>query len=249
VLDEPLAVLIARMGLAGQHHLKRPPLGDCPEALDVGEEQIDTFIGRHTAGEPEDRHVRIKIRRTPLRAGDLPQRRGIDEIANHARNMDDEQLLAVKKNGGVVQIVAFASYVKVNPPEKVAAIDTLRRSMNITGGGRGALAALTEAQRVEYQQKLAVIDAKWPPANIVDFVNHIDHAVKVAGIDHVGISSDFDGGGGVTGWRDAAETHNVTVELLRRGYTEAQVTKMWSGNLLRVWSEVERVAREIQQGK
>jgi membrane dipeptidase len=166
--------------------------------------------------------------------------------ANHPRNMDDEQLLAVKKNGGVVQIVAFAAYVKVNAPEKTAAIDTLRRSMNITGGGRGALANLTEAQRTEYQQKLAAIDARWPPANVVDFVNHIDHAVKVMGIDHVGISSDFDGGGGVVGWRDAAETHNVTVELLRRGYTEAQLKKMWSGNLLRVWAENERVARQLR---
>jgi membrane dipeptidase len=168
-------------------------------------------------------------------------------FANHPRNMDDEQLLAVKKNGGVVQIVAFAAYVKVNAPEKAAAIDTLRRSMNITGGGRGAMANLSDAQRAEYQQKLAAIDAKWPPANVVDFVNHIDHAVKVMGIDHVGISSDFDGGGGVVGWRDAAETHNVTVELLRRGYSEAQLKKMWSGNLLRVWRENERVAAQLQR--
>jgi len=168
-------------------------------------------------------------------------------IANHPRNMDDEQLLAVKKNGGVVQIVAFASYVKVTPPEKAAAIDTLRRSMGITGGGRQALANLSDAQRTEYQRRLADIDAKWPPASVRDFVDHVDHAVKVMGIDHVGISSDFDGGGGVTGWRDAAETHTVTVELLRRGYTEAQLEKIWSGNTLRVWAENERIARELQR--
>jgi membrane dipeptidase len=167
-------------------------------------------------------------------------------IANVPRNMDDEQLLAVKKNGGVVQIVAFASYVKVNPPAKTAAIDTLRRSMGITGGGRGALTNLTEAQRAEYQRRLAELDAKWPPASVRDFVDHIDHAVKVMGIDHVGISSDFDGGGGVVGWRDAGETHNVTVELLRRGYTESQIRQMWSGNLLRVWRENDRIARQLQ---
>jgi membrane dipeptidase len=62
----------------------------------------------------------------------------------------------------------------------------------------------------------------------------------------VGISSDFDGGGGIDGWNSAGETFNVTLELVRRGYTEAQIEKIWSGNLLRVWSEVERVARELQ---
>jgi len=168
-------------------------------------------------------------------------------LANVPRNLDDEQLSAIRKNGGVAQIVAFASYVKVDAPEKRAAIDTLRRSMNITGGGRAALAALTDAQRADYQKRLAEIDAKWPAANVVDFVNHIDHAVNVAGIDHVGISSDFDGGGGVAGWRDAGETINVTVELLRRGYTEAQIRQMWGGNLLRVWRANERIAGDLQK--
>jgi dihydrodipicolinate synthase/N-acetylneuraminate lyase len=69
---------------------------------------------------------------------------------------------------------------------------------------------------------------------VADFVNHIDYLVKKIGIDHVGISSDFDGGGGVTGWNGADETFNVTLELVRRGYTEEQIGKLWSGNLLRV---------------
>jgi membrane dipeptidase len=75
-------------------------------------------------------------------------------------------------------------------------------------------------------------------------VNHIDYAVNLIGIDHVGISSDFDGGGGVTGWSNAAETFNITLELVRRGYTEDDIRKLWGGNLLRVWRETERVARE-----
>ena len=75
-----------------------------------------------------------------------------------------------------------------------------------------------------------------------DFVNHIDHAVKVAGIDHVGIGTDFDGGGGVKGFNDHSEALNVTVELVRRGYTEEQIRKIWGGNLMRVWREVNRVA-------
>jgi membrane dipeptidase len=95
---------------------------------------------------------------------------------------------------------------------------------------------------------MAGIEQQWPAANVSDFVDHIDHAVRLSGIDHVGISSDFDGGGGVEGWNDAAETFNVTLELVRRGYTEEQIAKLWSGNLLRVWRANERVARELQGG-
>jgi len=90
---------------------------------------------------------------------------------------------------------------------------------------------------------MAEITAKYPPASVHDFGDHIDHAVKVAGIDHVGISSDFDGGGGIVGWNSAAETFNVTLELVRRGYTEDQIAKLWGGNLLRVWGENTKRAR------
>jgi membrane dipeptidase len=96
---------------------------------------------------------------------------------------------------------------------------------------------------------MADIDRRWPQgvrANVKDFVDHIDYIVKLIGIDHVGISSDFDGGGGVDGWSHAGETFNVTLELVRRGYTEAQIAKIWSGNLLRVWGDVEAVAKQIQ---
>ncbi len=86
-------------------------------------------------------------------------------------------------------------------------------------------------------------------ATVKDFVNHIDYAVKKIGIDHVGISSDFDGGGGVDGWNDASETFNVTLELVRRGYTEEQIGKIWSGNLLRVMDEVQKVAAGLQKAQ
>jgi microsomal dipeptidase-like Zn-dependent dipeptidase len=82
---------------------------------------------------------------------------------------------------------------------------------------------------------------------VKDFVDHIDYAVKLIGVDHIGISSDFDGGGGVDGWSQASETFNVTLELVRRGYTEQQIAKMWSGNLLRVMREVEKVATGLQK--
>ena len=104
--------------------------------------------------------------------------------------------------------------------------------------------------RAQYEKRMAEIDAKYPPgarANVQDMVNHIDYAVKLIGIDHVGISSDFDGGGGIDGWDSASEAFNVTLELVRRGYTEKQIGQMWSGNLLRVWGEVERVGQKLQK--
>jgi membrane dipeptidase len=190
-------------------------------------------------------------------------------LADHSRNMDDEQLLALRKNGGVIQTVAFASYVKINKPdspERAAAIAALRKEFGLGagaagavgaagaagGGGRGGLNALAPDQRAQYAARMAEIDKKTPGdprATVADFVNHIDYLVKKIGIDHVGISSDFDGGGGVTGWNGAEATFNVTLELVRRGYTEEQIAKIWSGNLLRVMAEVERVARQIQSGQ
>ncbi len=169
-------------------------------------------------------------------------------IADHSRNMDDEQLLALKKNGGVIQAVAFDSYVKIKPPdspERAAAIAKLRLEMGLQGGPQGQ----ADATRNEFRRRMAEIDAKFPPppmATVSDFVDHIDYLVKKIGIDHVGISSDFDGGGGVKGWNGAEETFNVTLELVRRGYTEEQIGKIWSGNLLRVMEAVQKVAAEIQ---
>ena len=247
-------------------------------------------------------------------------------LCNHSRNMDDEMLQALKKTGGVIQTVAFATYVKCAPvpPEKTAAINALRQEFGLPelagrgggggaggggrgaggggrgagrgaeppvggvagqaagaapapqtattagraagaagagrggggrGGGRGAdaaLAALPADRRAEFDRRMAEIDRKWPQgvrATVKDFVDHIDYIVKLIGIDHVGISSDFDGGGGVDGWSHAGETFNVTLELVRRGYTEAQIAKIWSGNLLRVWGDVEAVAKKIQAGE
>jgi membrane dipeptidase len=202
--------------------------------------------------------------------------------------MDDELLLALKKNGGVVQTVGFASYVKAEPKERSDALAKLREDFGMAmqagargrggragaenasrtcpvedpnstavsqragGRGRGFLAALPPERREEFEKRTAEIDAKFPPgprANVKDFVNHIDYAVKLIGVDHVGISSDFDGGGGIDGWNSAAEAFNVTLELVRRGYTEEQIGKMWSGNLLRVWAEVEKVAQRLQKKK
>ncbi|MBX9856879.1 MAG: dipeptidase [Gemmatimonadaceae bacterium] len=178
---------------------------------------------------------------------------GARALCGHSRNMDDEQLDALKKNGGVIQLVAFNSYTKCNArrdAEREAAIAELRKQYGITATSRvevqRAIEALPNEKRNAYLAAQEDITARRypsdPPATVKDFVDHIDYVVKRIGIDHVGISSDFDGGGGVEGWRSASETVNVTAELVRRGYTEAEIAKIWGGNLLRVMEQVEKVA-------
>lgn len=231
----------------------------------------------------------IRLSKAPV----IASHSSVRALADHSRNMDDEQLLALKKNGGVIQIVGFASYLKVDTKERAAALAKLRADMGFGGGGGGRtgggpnfrrpapgartcpvedpsaappatagtgagaapsaggrgsrfLSLLPPEKRAEYEKRMAEIDAQYPPApraNVQDMVNHIDYAVKLIGIDHVGISSDFDGGGGIDGWDSAAEAFNITLELVRRGYTEAQIGKLWSGNLLRVWEQVDKAAK------
>ena len=166
-------------------------------------------------------------------------------LCDHPRNMDDEQLLALKENGGVIQTVALGSFVKETPEARTEALAALRAEFGLEGR-RGGQEQLSEDQRAVFESRSAEIDERWPPADLQDFMNHIDHAVQLIGIDHVGISSDFDGGGGIEGWNDASESFNVTLELVKRGYSEEDIAKLWGGNLLRVWREVERVAAEMQ---
>ena len=185
---------------------------------------------------------------------------GVRALCDVSRNLDDDQLKALARNGGVVQLVAFNSYVKKAPPdspERVKALAALRAEFGLPaaggggggGGGFGGLAQLDSTRRAAFMQRMQQLNAQYPPpprATVKDFADHIDYAVKLIGIDHVGISSDFDGGGGVDGWNDASETFNVTLELVRRGYTEEQIGKLWSGNLLRVMGDVEKVAKRLQ---
>ncbi len=182
---------------------------------------------------------------------------GVRALCDHRRNLDDEQLLALKKNGGVVQLVALSAFVKTpipDSPERAAAVAELRRQSGLGGGPGGARRAgqPNDSAFAAYRAKQAELDAKFPPsprATVKDFVNHIDYAVKLIGVQHVGIASDFDGGGGVDGYDNASESFNVTMELVRRGYSEQDIIAMWGGNLLRVMAQTEQVARTIQSGK
>lgn len=181
-----------------------------------------------------------RISRAPL----IASHSGVRALARTERNMDDEMLRAVAATGGVVQTVALGAFVKDPPQERVEATRALRERFGLGPGGR-RMQQLTAEERAEVNARLAEIERRWPSPTLRDYVDHIDYAVRLIGIDHVGISSDFDGGGGVRGWNNAAETFNVTLELVRRGYSEEQIRKLWGGNLLRVWRETERVAREL----
>ena len=141
----------------------------------------------------------INVSKAPI----IASHSGCRALAEHSRNLDDEQLKALARNGGVIQVVALGGFLKLGSP---------------------------------------------PPADVKIYVDHIDHAVKVAGIEHVGIGTDFDGGGGIAGFNDHSEALNVTIELVRRGYSEEDISKIWGANFLRVWREVEKVAQELQKG-
>ena len=165
---------------------------------------------------------------------------GVRALHNHPRNLSDRALIALKDNGGVAQIVAFDSYLRQVPEEKQAAILALRTDMGLKDFTD--FARLSEEELNTYGARQAEIDLRWPKASVKEFADHIDYAVKLIGIDHVGIASDFNGGGGIVGWNNARETLNVTIELVRRGYSEHHIAQLWGGNLLRVMEAAEAFA-------
>lgn len=166
-------------------------------------------------------------------------------VTDHQRNMSDDMLKLMAENGGVVQLTMLSSYLRDIPenPERDAAMAELRAM-------RKPAAEMTKEDRTALRKAMNEIDEKYPnpSATVKHVVDHIDHIVKIAGIDHVGIGCDFDGGGGIDGIFDASEVMNITIELVRRGYTEEQIEKIWGGNLMRVFRDVQKVAEQIQAG-
>jgi len=221
-------------------------VGDPPEDPGL------TELGRGLVAELNDHGVMVDVshvgKRTMLEAIELSRapviasHSGARAIYDHPRNLDDEQLIAIRDNGGVAQMVAFRGYVDAPDPDFIAAQRELAASLGLET--REARRAADEETLTAYYEGIAALREQYPDVNVSDFVDHIDHAVQVAGIDHVGIASDFDGGGGVLGWDDATETPQVTVELLRRGYSQADIEKIWGGNVLRVMRAVEAAAEE-----
>ncbi len=183
-------------------------------------------------------------------------------LCDHSRNLDDEQLLWLKENGGVVQTVAFSSYLNYEKDKTRRAYmqklyEEVADSLDINWYDRSQYRSLTPDQQEEFLENyprvmaigrdIASQRSDAPEAvDVGDFVDHIDYMVELIGIDHVGISSDFDGGGGIEGWSDASETFNVTLELVKRGYSEEEIAKLWGENLLRVMDQVQAVAKDMQ---
>ncbi len=174
----------------------------------------------------------LEITSTPIIASHSNAR----AICNHPRNLDDDMLKALKENGGVVQVCVLSAYVKeANPnPDRDAARKTLREKHNNFQG-------LTDEQMAIAREEWYEINRIYPPelATVSDLVDHIDHIVKTIGVDYVGIGTDFDGGGALEDCYDVTELPNITIELLRRGYSESDIEKIWSGNFMRVFREVE----------
>ena len=164
----------------------------------------------------------MELSRVPV----IASHSGVDGVLDHHRNLSDALLDKLAETGGVVQLVALGAYVKAWTPEQQARLDALPDGMD--EGARDAAVAAIRALS---------------PVTVADYVDHIDYAVERTGVEHVGIASDFDGGGGIAGWEDASETEAVTEELLRRGYSERDIEAIWSGNVLRLLRRAEGAAR------
>ncbi|WBL24101.1 dipeptidase [Zunongwangia sp. HGR-M22] len=184
-------------------------------------------------------------------------------LCDHSRNLDDELLELFNEHGGVIQTVAFSSYINTEKDKafgdaKNKVYEDKAEKMGFEILSWGEVRELDETERESYiekykklvadsEEEVEALKQTISPVNVSDFVDHIDYLVEKVGIDQVGISSDFDGGGGIDGWDDASETFNVTLELVKRGYSKKEIAKLWGENLLRVLDEVEEVAKEIQK--
>jgi membrane dipeptidase len=181
--------------------------------------------GSHSSDEVLDQLITLS--KTPV----ILTHSGCKAVFNHPRNVDDARIKALAASGGVIQVDAYSSYLIETPKnaERDAAMAALRAKA-------GARAKMTEAERAGFMAEMKAIDAKYPvpKATFEDFMNHLNHALKVAGVDHVGIGIDFDGGGGVTGLNDASDYWKISERLLAEGYTRDDLAKIWGGNVLRL---------------
>ena len=182
----------------------------------------------------------LEVTKAPIIASHSSVRTQCD----HPRNLSDEMIKALASNGGVIQICFVSSYVKETKPNKKRekAIQALREKY----GPRKEIK--DEAVLAEMREEYMKVYEKYPSerATVSDLINHVDYVVKLVGVDHVGFGTDFDGGGEVEGCSDVSELPNLTVELVRRGYSEEEIRKIWGGNLMRVFRKVIEAAGKSQ---
>jgi membrane dipeptidase len=178
----------------------------------------------------------LRVTRAPVIASHSSAR----ALCDSPRNLTDDMLRALKKNGGVIQICFVAGYVKTPAPNPArdSALKDLEAKYGDFRAGRDE--SLREKAMAEYR----AINEKYPQdqPTVRDLVDHIDHVKTVIGVDSVGIGTDFDGGGGISGCEDVSGMIHVTEELIRRGYTDAEIAKIWGGNLMRVFRKVMEAA-------
>ena len=177
----------------------------------------------------------VALSRTPV----ILSHSGMRAVFDHPRNVSDEDAKLVADHGGVVSITAFRDYM-VDTPEIAARTDALKQLM----GDFAAVGTMTVAQKRQLIAKRDEIDRRYPVprASLNNFMDHLLHAIRLLGIDHVGISGDFDGGGGVEGLEEVTDYPKITEALLKVGYSPDDIAKLWGGNVLRVLREVQAFA-------
>ncbi len=159
-------------------------------------------------------------------------------LVDNGRNLSDAQLDILAAKGGVIAINAFNAYLRPRDPAFTAKLEALKAEYGLTSDNSASL-PIDKAK--EYDRRYHELRATEPKANVADLVNAIDYAVKRIGVDHVALSSDFNHGGGIVGWADEGEAGNVTAELVKHGYSEADIAKLWSGNILRIWAQAQKL--------
>jgi len=160
-------------------------------------------------------------------------------LCESPRNLNDEMLQALNNNGGVIQLCILRDYLK--PPEPNPEFDEKIKELREKWEALGP--DLTDAQQEQRWNEFSELKKQYVKlATVTDAVNHIQHVIDIIGIDYVGIGSDFDGGGGIEGCTDVSMMKNITKELLRRGYSREEITKIWGGNFMRVMREVQAMA-------
>ena len=164
-------------------------------------------------------------------------------LCDNPRNLSDELLMELAKNGGVIQMCILSDYVKTplpNPPRDSARAAVQKKFRDFDG--------LSDEEMKQARKEWNAVNEKFPQtlASVSDVADHIDHIVGVIGIDHVGIGTDFDGGGGVEGCFDVSEMGNITLELVKRGYSAEDIRKIWGANLFRVMDETEKASKLLQ---
>ena len=160
-------------------------------------------------------------------------------LCESPRNLDDNMIYALKENGGVIQICILSDYLRQPEPNPLLE-EKLREVREKYNNFEGLTAEEREQGRKEYYE---VREKYKVYATVSEAVDHIDHVVQLVGIDHVGIGTDFDGGGGIEDLMDVSQVKNLTIEMVRRGYTKKEIEKIWGGNIMRVLTEVENIAK------